>query len=376
METYAYDASLDYLTGANYGDGLPNETPTWSYDAAGNRTDSVVDNLNRTTSIGGVSTSCDVLGNRLSLGSSVSYGWDCLNRMGSYTNSGVSNSYWYRADGMRVGKLVVSNGTTTTYRYDGQMGFEDIDASGSGTTVNDYGLGARGIDLISSNSENGLSYFYPIYDGHGNMIGTLTRSGSASYSTGNVREYDAWGSIRNGQATGDPKGRYCAKLGHKQDDESGLAYMRARYYDSSAGRFLSEDTSRDGRNWFEYGGNIPTCSEDRDGKAPISEETFAEWYANFVSAAITSWQANLVARSFCTMWSAFLVEESAASFAESNSIDYEMFQKFQFVAAADTAVFGTAVIGTESVEAQAAALGEAYANGLIISTWIILGDDL
>ena len=36
-ESYGYDANLDYLTSANYGDGLSNATPTWTYDAAGNR---------------------------------------------------------------------------------------------------------------------------------------------------------------------------------------------------------------------------------------------------------------------------------------------------------------------------------------------------
>ena len=39
-ETYGYDQYLDYLTSANYNDGLSNASPTWSYDAAGNRTDS------------------------------------------------------------------------------------------------------------------------------------------------------------------------------------------------------------------------------------------------------------------------------------------------------------------------------------------------
>lgn len=39
-ETDGYDASLDYLTSANYGDDLPNQTQTWTYDPAGNRSNS------------------------------------------------------------------------------------------------------------------------------------------------------------------------------------------------------------------------------------------------------------------------------------------------------------------------------------------------
>ena len=74
-ETYGYDPQLDYLTSASYGDGLPNATASWSYDAAGNRNDASTDNLNRATTLGGVAVTNDVLGNRLTKGG-VTYGWD------------------------------------------------------------------------------------------------------------------------------------------------------------------------------------------------------------------------------------------------------------------------------------------------------------
>ncbi len=48
--------------------------------------------------------------------------------------------------------------------------------------------------------------------------------------------------MRAQQNAGDPKLRYCANLGHNQDDESGLIYMRARYYEPASGRFVSEDS--------------------------------------------------------------------------------------------------------------------------------------
>jgi RHS repeat-associated protein len=74
------------------------------------------------------------------------------------------------------------------------------------------------------------------------MVSTLSYSGSSA-SLSNQRAFDAWGNIRNSDTSGDPKGRYCASLGHKADDESGLTYMRARYYDPGCGRFVSEDPS-------------------------------------------------------------------------------------------------------------------------------------
>src|SRR6185436_14914013 len=59
-ETYTYD-TLGQLASAQYSSG--GSTDSWTYDAAGNRSDATVDNLNRATTIGGVSRSYDILGN-------------------------------------------------------------------------------------------------------------------------------------------------------------------------------------------------------------------------------------------------------------------------------------------------------------------------
>ena len=96
------------------------------------------------------------------------------------------------------------------------------------------------------------------------MVQTLTKSGTGC-SIGDNRAYDAWGNILSGAGSGDPKGRYCANLGHKQDDESGLTYMRARYCDASTGRFVSEDVNRSGHNWFGYVANNPLNAYDFTG---------------------------------------------------------------------------------------------------------------
>jgi RHS repeat-associated protein len=101
------------------------------------------------------------------------------------------------------------------------------------------------------------------------MVSTLSYSGSSA-SLSNQRAFDAWGNIRNSDTSGDPKGRYCASLGHRADDESGLTYMRARYYDPGCGRLTSEDPSMDGRNWLTYAGNAPTSLADASGKSPES----------------------------------------------------------------------------------------------------------
>ena len=53
--------------------------------------------------------------------------------------------------------------------------------------------------------------------------------------------------------------RYC---GEYADRETGLLYLRNRYYDPSTGRFISEDPIRDGTNWYAYANNNPVMYID------------------------------------------------------------------------------------------------------------------
>ena len=104
-----------------------------------------------------------------------------------------------------------------------------------------------------------------MYDGHGNMVLTIRRDGS-SFTTHDERRYDVWGSVRAG--CGASSQRYCANLGHQQDDESGLIYMRARYYEPGSGRFISQDPAMDGQNWYAYCNNNPVDYSDATGRFP------------------------------------------------------------------------------------------------------------
>ena len=212
------------------------------------------------------------------------YDWDVLNRATLIAQPSGGASYAYRADGQRIEKVegatfswsgprnsgqydtnYATNRPSSRYYYDGQMGFEDdYNPSGTVTKVTRNLLGARGIDRISITENSATTHGYPLYDGHGNCRAILTKNGT-SYGTGNWRTYDVWGSVRSGSATGDPKSRYVASIGHVADDESSLTYMRARYYEPATGRFLSEDPEMDGVNWYVYCANLPNCRVDGNG---------------------------------------------------------------------------------------------------------------
>ena len=50
------------------------------------------------------------------------------------------------------------------------------------------------------------------------------------------------------------------------------AYLRARYYDPTTGRFTSEDPAKDGLNWYVYCGNNPINRWDPTGGARTDED--------------------------------------------------------------------------------------------------------
>ena len=61
-------------------------------------------------------------------------------------------------------------------------------------------------------------------------------------------------------------------LGHLSEPETGLIYMRARYYDPATGRFESEDPAKVDKNWFMYCDNNPINEVDLTGRDPITGE--------------------------------------------------------------------------------------------------------
>jgi len=80
-------------------------------------------------------------------------------------------------------------------------------------------------------------------------------------------KYDVYGAGRSNGGTATSKQGFVGSLGHVSDTETGLVYMRARYYDPSAGRFVSEDPAGSGLNWYTYANNNPVMDADASGKA-------------------------------------------------------------------------------------------------------------
>ena len=114
----------------------------------------------------------------------------------------------------------------------------------------------RGLGLTALVQSDGTRLQY-VTDGHGDVKKLISGSGAvvADYT------YDAFGNQT--EASGDTNPfRYS---GEYYDAETGLIYLRARYYDSGVGGFISEDPARDGLNWYVYCAGDPVNFVDPTG---------------------------------------------------------------------------------------------------------------
>jgi len=138
-----------------------------------------------------------------------------------------------------------------------------------------YGWDQQG--LISRTDANGNSIFY-LWDGLGNCIGIIDQDGRLAQSY----EYSAFGECLSGKDAVNAF-RYVGRYGGMQDDETGLTYFWNRWYDSKAGRWMSEDPIRQdgGLNLYQYVGNGPSSNLDLTGLLTLSDISIDEAVAHY-----------------------------------------------------------------------------------------------
>jgi len=96
----------------------------------------------------------------------------------------------------------------------------------------------------------------------------------------------------NNQNAANNQLKFAGGVGHLTDD-SGLIYMRARYYDPASGRFISEDPGRNGTNWYAYCGNNPVNMVDPTGQmglmSTIVTSDLTAYLCYVLAAAFLAW---------------------------------------------------------------------------------------
>lgn len=234
--TYTYDKNNRMRNQTKTANGNSEITDFW-YDPNGNQISSM-------TVSTGTSGTTDI-GIELAGGNTNSLSeYNSWNQLTKTMQNGKTASYTYNGDGLRMSKTV--DGVTTSHIWDGTNIAGDV----TNGTVTKY---IRGLQLISSKKGSNESFY--TYNGHGDVVQLTNGNGSIikQYS------YDAFG-VETDKADNDTNPfRYC---GEYQDLCSGLIYLRNRYYDSSIGRFISEDThwNEDNMIYGDNGSAVPEIS--------------------------------------------------------------------------------------------------------------------
>ncbi|RIE03934.1 polymorphic toxin-type HINT domain-containing protein [Cohnella faecalis] len=209
--TYGYDA-LNRLTTVLRPNG---DNDAYTYDVFGNRT------ISKQSTSGEQPAWTDS-----------TYNFDKWNRLTSVQSGATTTNIQYGLDGLRIKKTTGSDATRYHYNAAGEV----IAESNAANTVKAQYV--RGPDRIlaklDKTTQTEKRYYY-LYNGHGDVVQIVDTAGVVK----NSYKYDEWGNIDTQSETVDNMFKYAGEM---YDKETGLYYLRARYYDPSIGRFISKDS--------------------------------------------------------------------------------------------------------------------------------------
>lgn len=210
------------------------------------------------------------------------YQWDARGRLTQVTlPNGQAVQYGYDALGRMSSRT--AGGTTTTSLYDGTEVV--LDRASDGGQV-DY-LNGPGLDdkLRQSSAATGPLYF--LQDQLGSTVALTNTAGGVVERL----RYEPFG---GGAANALTRFTY---TGRERDAQTDLLYYRARWYDPSQGRFLSEDPAgfAGGMNKYAYVSNNPISKNDPLGLYEIDVHYYLTYYLARQTGCFTKKEAAAIA---------------------------------------------------------------------------------
>ena len=244
MWTYGYDNDGELVTAsfASTDPTIADQSLTYIYNAAGDRTQTIINgvttdytsnSVNEYTTVGGTTYEYDADGNLISMTNALgttTYSYNSLNQLTGVTSPEGSWSYQYDA----LGNVVA----TTS---DGQTTNELVDPTGLGNLVGQYTTSGSliagytyGLGLVSQITPSGTNYYQ--FDALGSTADMTSATGGvvASYS------YLPFGGLLASTGSVANSFTYVGQYSVTSNG-SGLLDMRNRAYDPTSGQFVSND---------------------------------------------------------------------------------------------------------------------------------------
>jgi RHS repeat-associated protein len=255
-KSYAYDVADHPITIAG--------TSGYTYDTADQLTQSPT-----------ATYTYDTLGQRTRLapttGTPTTYAYDQAGRLTSLTTSSTT-SYAYDGDGVRTSKTTGS--TTTPYTWDQSTRLPLLLTDGATSYI--YDPQGRPLEQISNGGT--VSYYHHDQLGSTRMLTSATGTVSATYS------YDAYGNQTGATGTATTPFGFA---GEYKDADTGLIYLRARYYDPSTAQYLTKDalTAITGQP-YSYANDDPVNNSDPSGLCSINPFSSGSCLSDAANAAV------------------------------------------------------------------------------------------
>jgi RHS repeat-associated protein len=254
--TYGYDGA----------ERLTSSTPgalSWSYDQASQRTSAgpttyaydAAGELSSATKSSKVSKyAYDPEGDRTTAtpatGAASTYIWNQAGELSSFTQGSTTVTYAYNADGLRMSKTGAAG--KNPYIWDVAEGTPLL----VGNALTNYVTGPGGLPLEQITGSK-VTYYT-----HDQLGSTRLLTNSSGKSVGTYT-YDPYGAVASHTGSVSTNLQFAGQF---TDDESGLQYLQARYYDPATGQFMSVDplATVTGQP-YEYAGDDPVNSVDPSG---------------------------------------------------------------------------------------------------------------
>ncbi len=263
--SYQYDDLYRLTQATNL--STPSNTQSWTYDELGRISyNSRVGNYSYPavglprphgpSSVNGVAYTYDANGNRCSEGGASCttggqrFSWDADNRISQVTVGSASTTFNYDASGERIKKT--ATGVTSIY----PLG-DDYEVT-NGTITKYISIGGLGVVAKRVGTTN--------YWLHTDRLGNIQAITDSTGAMAQRRTYRPYGE-KIADTTGHVESRGWID---QREDETGLTYLHARYYDPQVATFLSPDPigPRGGLNSFAYAFGNPSNFSDRTGLNP------------------------------------------------------------------------------------------------------------